>query len=84
MLPEVAALGKRRVRASGQWCKSIWTKIAKMLIFEAETRMKRIADWLEKISAGSILIGLYQNNLWAIAIGLGALAGSIYMTRRLP
>ncbi len=46
--------------------------------------MKRIADWLEKISAGSMLIGLYQNNLWAIAIGVGALAGSIYMTRRLP
>ncbi len=31
--------------------------------------MKRIADWLEKISAGSILIGLYQNNMWAITIG---------------
>lgn len=28
-----------------------------------EAKMKRIADWLEKISAGSILIGLYQNNL---------------------
>ena len=45
--------------------------------------MKRIADWLEKISAGSMLIGLYQNNLWAISIGVGTLAGSIYMTRRL-
>ena len=44
--------------------------------------MKRIADWLEKISAGSILIGLYQNNLWAIAIGLGTLAGSVYISRR--
>ena len=43
--------------------------------------MKRIADWLEKISAGSILIGLYQNNLWAIAIGLGTLAGSVYISR---
>ena len=44
--------------------------------------MKRIADWLEKISAGSILIGLYQNNLWAISIGLGTLAGSVYISRR--
>ena len=50
----------------------------------SEARMKRIADWLEKISAGAMLIGLFQNNLWAIAIGIGALAGSIYMTRRLP
>ena len=31
--------------------------------------MKRIADWLEKISAGAMLIGLFQNNLWAVAIG---------------
>lgn len=44
--------------------------------------MKRIADWLEKISAGSILIGLYQNNLWAIAIGFMTLVGSMYITRR--
>ena len=44
--------------------------------------MKRIADWLEKISAGSMLIGLYQNSLWAIAIGVGTLAGSVYITRR--
>lgn len=44
--------------------------------------MKRIADWLEKISAGSIPIGLYQNNLWAIAIGVGTLAGSVYISRR--
>ena len=43
--------------------------------------MKRIADWLEKISAGSLLIGLYQNNLCAIAIGLGTLAGSVYISR---
>jgi len=45
--------------------------------------MKRIADWLEKISAGAMLIGLFQNNLWAVAIGIGALVGSVYMTRRM-
>lgn len=44
--------------------------------------MKRIADWLEKISAGSMLIGLFQNNLWAIAVGIGALVGSVYLSRR--
>ena len=47
------------------------------------TGMKRIADWLEKISAGAMLIGLFQNNLWAVAIGIGALVGSVYMTRRM-
>ena len=49
-------------------------------VWEAE--MKRIADWLEKISAGSILIGLYQNNMWAITIGFFTLLGSIYITRK--
>ena len=44
--------------------------------------MKRIADWLEKISSGSILIGLYQNNMWAITIGFFTLLGSIYITRK--
>jgi hypothetical protein len=31
--------------------------------------LKRIADWLEKISAGSMLIGLYQGNNYAICFG---------------
>jgi hypothetical protein len=31
--------------------------------------LKRIADWLEKISAGSMLIGLYQGNNYAIFFG---------------
>jgi hypothetical protein len=31
--------------------------------------LKRIADWLEKISAGSMLIGLYQGNNYAILFG---------------
>ena len=44
--------------------------------------MKRIADWLEKISAGSMLIGLYQNNGWELIVGLSFLMGSLYMTRR--
>lgn len=43
---------------------------------------RRIADWLEKISAGSVLIGLYQDNMWAFAIGFGTIAASLYMSRR--
>lgn len=61
---------------------ALWTPTAKVAIYEVRLKMKRIADWLEKISAGSVLIGLYQNNLWAIAIGLGTLAGSVYISRR--
>jgi len=61
---------------------SIWTDAVKMAICGVRQTMKRIADWLEKISAGSILIGLFQNNMWAIAIGLGTLAGSVYISRR--
>ena len=44
--------------------------------------MKRVADWLEKISAGSMLIGLYKDNGWALVIGIGALIGCLYLTRR--
>ena len=31
---------------------------------------KRLLDWLEKISAGSLLVGMYQNNLAAMFIGI--------------
>ena len=31
--------------------------------------LKRVADWLEKISAGSMLIGLYQGNNYAVLFG---------------
>ena len=32
--------------------------------------LKRVADWLEKFSAGSMLIGWYQDNIQAITIGM--------------
>lgn len=44
--------------------------------------MKRVSDWLEKISAGSILIGLFQDSLAAIFIGIITLAASLYLDRR--
>jgi hypothetical protein len=31
--------------------------------------VKRVTDWLEKISAGSMLIGLYQGSNYAIILG---------------
>jgi len=41
--------------------------------------LKRIADWLEKISAGSMLIGLFQGNFYAAAIGALALLAVLYL-----
>jgi hypothetical protein len=46
-----------------------------------EPILKRIADWLEKISAGSMLIGLYQGNDFAIIFGL-SLFGTILLIQR--
>jgi hypothetical protein len=55
---------------------------AGIVISEPEAMMKTIADWLEKVSAGAVLVGLFQNDLWAIAISFGALSGSVYINRR--
>ena len=45
--------------------------------------LKRIADWLEKISAGSMLIGLYQENAVAILFGLLLFVAIVIIQRRL-
>jgi hypothetical protein len=44
---------------------------------------KRIADILEKIGAGSMLIGLFQNNNDAVICGLILLAIVLIIERRL-
>lgn len=43
---------------------------------------KRIADWLEKISAGSMLIGLYQGNTFATCFGLLVICAALYLGRK--
>jgi hypothetical protein len=43
--------------------------------------LKRIADWLEKVSAGSMLIGLYQGSDFATLFGL-ALFGTVLVIQR--
>ncbi|MDR2574585.1 MAG: hypothetical protein LBC94_09660, partial [Desulfovibrio sp.] len=45
--------------------------------------VKRIADWLEKISAGSMLIGLYQGNAVATLFGLALFCVVLVLQRRL-
>lgn len=43
--------------------------------------IKRLADWLEKISAGAMLIGLFKEGGTPITIlGIGILVASIYVT----
>ena len=44
--------------------------------------IKRIADWLEKMSAGSMLVGMFQNSTYAIAVGLVSISICLYITRR--
>jgi hypothetical protein len=42
--------------------------------------IKRLADFSEKIAAGSFLIGLFQDQNLAVSLGLLALAASLALT----
>ncbi|WP_165072871.1 hypothetical protein [Desulfovibrio sp. ZJ200] len=44
--------------------------------------VKRIADILEKFAVGSLLIGLYQQNVFAVFLGFAGVIGCLYLTRR--
>lgn len=44
---------------------------------------KRIADWLEKVSAGAALLGLFQGRPGALLTAAICLILSIYISRRL-
>jgi hypothetical protein len=43
--------------------------------------MKRIADWAEKISAGSMLIGIFQNRPSAVLFGLAVIILALRLER---
>ena len=45
--------------------------------------LKRVADWMEKISAGSMLIGMFQLKWEAITIGALAFGGMLYLQKYL-
>ena len=45
--------------------------------------LKRIADWLEKISAGSMLIGLYQGNNYTVLFGFFLIVVALYLEWRI-
>ena len=44
--------------------------------------VKRIADILEKFAVGSLLIGLYQQNILAVLLGFAGIIACLYLTRR--
>jgi hypothetical protein len=43
---------------------------------------KLVTGWLEKFSVGSMLIGFYQGNAYAVLLGAFSLIAAIYFTRR--
>ena len=42
--------------------------------------IKRLADWLEKASVGSLLIGIFQEQTLAMGLGAAAFTGSMILT----
>ncbi len=45
--------------------------------------LKRIADILEKFAVGSLLIGLYQQQILAVILGIAGLIACLHVTRRM-
>ena len=46
--------------------------------------LKRIADWLEKVSVAAIAVGLFHDQaLWGVTVALATLAVSLKLTKKL-
>jgi hypothetical protein len=45
--------------------------------------LKRLADWLEKMSVATLAIGVLQGQNLGIVIGGACMAGSLLITRKL-
>jgi hypothetical protein len=45
--------------------------------------LKRVADWLEKMSAGSMLIGLYQGDNYATIFGFCLIVTALFLEWRM-
>jgi hypothetical protein len=45
------------------------------------TAIKRLADWLEKFSVGSALVGIYQSSWIGILVGIISLVASVLLTK---
>lgn len=44
--------------------------------------LKRIADWLEKLSVAALAVGLFQGKTTAVIMGILALAGCLWLTKQ--
>jgi hypothetical protein len=77
--------GADAVKRCGQ---PLWTTRAKMIMSLTEAQMlKLVRDWLEKFSAGSMLVAAYQSSidnrgLFAFSLGAVAFAGALYLAKR--
>lgn len=45
--------------------------------------VKRVADWLEKMSVASMAVGVFQEQLFGIILGFACFLGSLYLTKRI-
>ena len=46
--------------------------------------LKRIADWLEKVSVAAFAVGIFQGQfLWGLTVAVAALVGSLVITKKL-
>ena len=46
--------------------------------------LKRIADWLEKISVAAMAVGLFQRQpFWGLTVAILALVASLILTKRM-
>jgi hypothetical protein len=45
--------------------------------------LQRNADWLEKMSVGSLLVGLFQSQAIGLILGIAFYLGSLYLTQKI-
>ena len=45
--------------------------------------LKRNADWLEKMSVGCFIVGLFQGQSIGLVFGFAFYAGSLYLTHKI-
>lgn len=44
--------------------------------------LKRIADWLEKMSVAAMAVGVFQGQSIGIFLSVACLAGCLYLTKK--
>ena len=53
-------------------------------LLSGDGMLKRIADWLEKVSVAAFAVGIFQGQfLWGLTVAVAALVGSLVITQKL-